>query len=89
MANTPRAWGNSQLLSAGMAYCKPCVGSCVCVHERVCVCMCHSTRIHVCTLLCLHMFSYEKAKTHHVEVPRMLLDDPLELENYVMKSKDR
>ena len=33
--------------------------------------------------------SYEKSGTHQFEVPRMLLDDPLELENYVMKSKDR
>ena len=33
--------------------------------------------------------SYERSETHRFEVPRMLLDDPLELENYVMKSKDR
>ena len=33
--------------------------------------------------------SYEKSQTHEFEVPRMLLDDPLELENYVLKSKDR
>lgn len=32
---------------------------------------------------------YEKSETHQFEVPRMLLDDPLELENYVMKSKDK
>lgn len=32
---------------------------------------------------------YEKSETHQVEVPRMLLDDPLELENYVMKTKDK
>ena len=33
--------------------------------------------------------SYEKSGTHPVQVPRMLFDDPLELENYVMKSKER
>ena len=33
--------------------------------------------------------SYEKSNTHKFEVPRMLLDDPAALENYVMKTKDR
>lgn len=33
--------------------------------------------------------SYEKSNTHKFEVPRMLLDDPATLENYVMKSKDK
>ena len=42
-----------------------------------------------CTYVLLLTHSYEKSETHHFEVPRMLLDDPLELENYVMKSKDR
>ena len=33
--------------------------------------------------------SYAKSGTHHTQVPRMLFDDPVELENYVMKSNDR
>ena len=33
--------------------------------------------------------SYTKSGTQHAQVPRMLFDDPLELENYVMKSQDR
>ena len=33
--------------------------------------------------------SYEKSETHCYEVPRMLLDDPDELQEYVMKSKDK
>lgn len=33
--------------------------------------------------------SYEKSDTHHFEVPRMLLDDPDELQEYIMKSKDK
>ena len=33
--------------------------------------------------------AYTKSGTHHTQVPRMLFDDPLELENYVMKSQDR
>ena len=32
---------------------------------------------------------YEKSETHQFEVPKMLLDDPLVLENYAMKSKDK
>ncbi|XP_065898421.1 intraflagellar transport protein 140 homolog isoform X2 [Dysidea avara] len=32
---------------------------------------------------------YEKSETHCYEVPRMLLDDPDELQEYVMKSKDK
>ena len=35
------------------------------------------------------MCSYEKSDTHHFEVPRMLLDDPDELQEYIMKSKDK
>ena len=33
--------------------------------------------------------SYEKAETHQTEVPRMLLEDLTQLEDYVLKSKDR
>ena len=33
--------------------------------------------------------SYLKSGTQHTQVLRMLFDDPLELENYVMKSKDK
>ncbi|XP_028845088.1 intraflagellar transport protein 140 homolog isoform X3 [Denticeps clupeoides] len=33
--------------------------------------------------------SYEKSDTHRVEVPRMLIDDSVALENYVDKMKDR
>ena len=33
--------------------------------------------------------SYEKAETHRTEVPRMLLEDPAQLEDYVLKSKDK
>jgi intraflagellar transport protein 140 len=33
--------------------------------------------------------SYERAETYRTEVPRMLLDDPAQLEEYVMKSKDK
>lgn len=33
--------------------------------------------------------SYEKSGTQRYQVPRMLFEDPVELENYVMKSKDR
>ena len=48
------------------------------------------TRVHKCVSTISFLFpSYEKSETHQFEVPRMLLDDPLELENYVMKSKDR
>ena len=32
---------------------------------------------------------YTKSGTHHMQVPRMLFDNPLELEDYVMKSHDR
>lgn len=32
---------------------------------------------------------YEKSGTHRFEVPRMLLDDPDQLETYISKSKDR
>ena len=32
---------------------------------------------------------YTKSGTHHMQVPRMLFDNPLELEEYVMKSHDR
>ena len=38
---------------------------------------------------CILLLSFEKSGTHEFEVPRMLLDDPLELENYIMKSKDK
>ncbi|CAH0395649.1 unnamed protein product [Bemisia tabaci] len=31
---------------------------------------------------------YEKAQTHRTQVPRMLLDDPLALERYILQSKD-
>lgn len=34
-------------------------------------------------------FSYENSDTHRVEVPRMLQDDTLSLENYVNKMKDK
>ena len=37
----------------------------------------------------LYFCSYEKSDTHHFEVPRMLLDDPDELQEYIMKSKDK
>ncbi len=36
-----------------------------------------------------HYFSYEKSDTHRFEVPRMLFDDPVVLEQYVKKKKDR
>ena len=35
------------------------------------------------------IYCYTKSGTQHTQVPRMLFDDPLELENYVMKSEDR
>ena len=34
-------------------------------------------------------FSYEQSETHSSEVMRMLMDDPDELEEYVMNSKDK
>lgn len=34
-------------------------------------------------------FSYEKSETHRVEVPRMLQDDTLSLETYVMEKNDK
>lgn len=34
------------------------------------------------------MGAYTKSGTQHTQIPRMLFDDPLELENYVMKSQD-
>ena len=37
----------------------------------------------------VNLCSYEKSDTHHFEVPRMLLDDPDELQEYIMKSKDK
>jgi intraflagellar transport protein 140 len=33
--------------------------------------------------------AYEKSDTHRTEVPRLLYDDPSDLEGYVLKSKDR
>ncbi|XP_076446737.1 intraflagellar transport protein 140 homolog [Babylonia areolata] len=33
--------------------------------------------------------NYEKSETHRFEVPRMLVDDPDQLEQYVSKSKDK
>ncbi|KAK7111421.1 intraflagellar transport protein 140 homolog [Littorina saxatilis] len=33
--------------------------------------------------------NYEKSETHRFEVPRMLVDDPDQLEEYVSKSKDK
>jgi intraflagellar transport protein 140 len=32
---------------------------------------------------------YEKAETHRYEVPRMLLDEPDQLQAYVVKKKDK
>ena len=36
-----------------------------------------------------NFFSYEKSDTFRFEVPRMLLDNPTQLENYIMKTKDK
>lgn len=33
--------------------------------------------------------SYEKSETHRFEVPRMLVDDSDQLEQYISKSKDK
>ncbi|BFZ17235.1 hypothetical protein BsWGS_20274 [Bradybaena similaris] len=33
--------------------------------------------------------NYEKSETHKFEVPRMLIDDPDQLEDYISKSKDK
>lgn len=33
--------------------------------------------------------SYEKSETHKFEVPRMLIDDPDQLEAYVNKTQDK
>lgn len=35
------------------------------------------------------LHSYEKSDTFRFEVPRMLLDDPNQLESYIMKTKDK
>ena len=37
----------------------------------------------------MYFIRYEKSGTHRTEVPRLLYDDPGDLEAYVMKSKDR
>ena len=34
-------------------------------------------------------FSFEKADTHRFEVPRMLLEEPQQLEAYILKNKDK
>lgn len=34
-------------------------------------------------------FSFEKADTHRFEVPRMLLEEPQQLEAYILKTKDK
>ena len=39
-------------------------------------------------LVCL-LFSFEKADTHRFEVPRMLLEEPQQLEAYILKTKDK
>jgi len=38
---------------------------------------------------CLFVFSFEKADTHRFEVPRMLLEEPQQLEAYILKTKDK
>ena len=41
---------------------------------------------------CLFSFffvSFEKADTHRFEVPRMLLEEPQQLEAYILKNKDK
>ena len=40
-------------------------------------------------VVCVCFVSYEKSETHRFEVPRMLVDDPEQLEQYVSKSKDK
>ena len=37
----------------------------------------------------LFYYSYEQADTHQFEVVRMLLNDPDELEEYVLTSQDK
>ena len=37
----------------------------------------------------IFLLSFEKSETHKFEVPRMLADDPDQLEDYVSKSKDK
>ena len=37
----------------------------------------------------LIFFSFEKADTHRFEVPRMLLEEPQQLEAYILKTKDK
>ena len=39
-------------------------------------------------LVCLYL-SFEKADTHRFEVPRMLLEEPQQLEAYILKTKDK
>ena len=39
--------------------------------------------------MCVFFASYEKSETHRFEVPRMLVDDPEQLEQYISKSKDK
>lgn len=40
-------------------------------------------------LFSLLFFSFEKADTHRFEVPRMLLEEPQQLEAYILKNKDK
>ena len=34
-------------------------------------------------------FSFEKSQTHQFEVPRMLIDEPEQLENYISNGNDK
>ena len=37
----------------------------------------------------MYVYSYERSGTQKFEVPRMLFDEPQDLEKYILKSKDR
>jgi len=49
--------------------------------------MCHT--IIFIFLQLIFFFSFERSDTQKFEVPRMLFDEPQDLEKYILKSKDR
>ena len=49
------------------------------------ICTCMNMRTYIYVIHC----SFEKAGTHVTEVPRILLDDTAELEDYVLNSQDK
>lgn len=46
-------------------------------------------RLSITAGLAFFFLSFEKADTHRFEVPRMLLEEPQQLEAYILKTKDK